>query len=206
MMCLSSVSFAGYPFVQPVSFKPQSTSRRAPVAAKVPWNPMYPPPVEPLVSADNSVFADPFSFSAGFTHQPFSGDFGIIRFNRVLINDGGHYSPQTGIFTVPQDGRYLISGLLTAKQGDHIEVVLSVSNRSVQKLQSSAAHAAGQYGSSASGNCGCGGSVSFSLILPLRKGDRVGLVRTAGQLATTEAREILSTFSAIFLYAPQVNR
>ncbi|KAM7400369.1 hypothetical protein PAMA_004861 [Pampus argenteus] len=193
----------GYPFVQPVSFKPQSTSHQAPVAAKVPWNPMYQPPVESL---DNSGIADPFSFSAGLTQQPFSGDFGIIRFNRVLINDGGHYSPQTGIFTVPQDGRYLISGLLTAKQGDHVEAVLSVSNRSVQKLQSSTGRAADQYGSSASGNCGCGGSVSFSLILPLRKGDRVGLFRTAGQLATTEAREILSTFSGIFLYAPQVNR
>lgn len=108
-----------------------------------------------------------------------------------------------GIFTVPLDGRYLISGLLTAKQGDRVEAVLSVSNRSVHRLQSSAGPEAGQHGGSAGGNCGCGGSVSFSLILPLKKGDRVGLVRTGGQLATTEAREILSTYSAIFLYAPQ---
>ena len=40
----------------------------------------------------------------------------------------------------------------------------------------------------------------------LRKGDRVGLVRTGGQLSTTGAREILSTYSAIFLYAPQDKR
>lgn len=111
-----------------------------------------------------------------------------------------------GIFTVPQDGRYLISGLLTAKQGERVEAVLSVSNRSVQKLQSSAGPADGYHRGPADGHCGCGGSVSFSLILPLRKGDRVGLVRTGGQLATTEAREILSTFSAIFLYAPQAKR
>ncbi|XP_067462365.1 EMILIN-2 [Thunnus thynnus] len=196
----------GYPPLQRTSFNSQSTGRRAPLAAKVAWNPMHQAPVASPVSVDNSAFADPFSFSAGLTQQPFSGDFGIIRFNRVLINDGGHYSPQTGIFTVPMDGRYLISGLLTAKQGDRVEAVLSVSNRSVQKLQSSAGPVAGHYGSSASGNCGCGGSVSFSVILPLRKGDRVGLVRTGGQLATTEAREILSTYSAIFLYAPQANR
>lgn len=49
-----------------------------------------------LVSVDNSAFADPFSFSAGLTQQPFTGDFGIVRFNRVLVNDGGHYSPHTG--------------------------------------------------------------------------------------------------------------
>ncbi|KAF7661891.1 hypothetical protein LDENG_00250710 [Lucifuga dentata] len=196
----------GYPLVQPVSFKPQPTSHQAPAAAKMPWNPMYQAPVESPVSVDNSAFADPFSFSAGLTQQPFSGDYGIIRFNRVLVNDGGHYNPHTGIFTVPLDGRYLIAGLLNAKQGDRIEAVLSVSNRSVQKLQSSAGPVVGQQGDSAAGSCSCGGSVSFSLILSLRKGDRVGLVRTRGQLATTEAREILSTYSAIFLYTPQAKR
>ncbi|XP_071402115.1 EMILIN-2 [Centroberyx affinis] len=194
----------GYPPVQPVSFKPQRN--QAPLAAKLPWNPMYDAPVVSPVSVDSSALADPFSFSAGLTQQPFSGDFGVIRFNRVLVNDGGHYNPQTGIFTVPMDGRYLISGLLTAKQGDRIDAVLSVSNRSVQRLQSSAGQAAGQHGGSAAGSCSCGGSVSFSLILSLRKGDRVSLVRTGGQLATTEAREILSTYSAIFLYAPQAKR
>ncbi|KAF3698800.1 EMILIN-2 Elastin microfibril interface-located protein 2 [Channa argus] len=194
----------GFPPLQPVSFNPQSTGRRVPVAAKVPWNPMYQARAESPVSFDNGPFPDPFSFSAGLTQQPFSGDFGIICFNRVLVNDGGHYNPHTGIFTVPLDGRYLISGLLTAKQGQRVEAVLSVSNRSIQRLQSSAVPVASQR--SAGGDCGCGGSVSFSLILPLKKGDRVGLVRTGGQLATTEAREILSTYSAIFLYAPQAKR
>ncbi|XP_072219810.1 EMILIN-2 [Leuresthes tenuis] len=192
----------GYPPLQPASFRPQSASGR--VAAEVPWNPMYQAPAVSPVSVDSSAFADPFSFSAGLTQQPpFSGDFGIIRFNKVLVNDGGHYSQHTGIFTVPQAGRYLISGLLTAKQGDRIEAVLSVSNRSVHRLQSSAA---GQHGGSAGSSCDCGGTVSFSLILPLSRGDRVGLVRTGGQLATTEAREILSTYSAIFLYASQTDR
>lgn len=77
-----------------------------------------------------------------------------------------------------------------------MEAVLSVSDRSVQRLRSS----------EAAGACSCGGSVSFSLILPLMKGDRVGLLRTGGELATGEAREILSTYSAVFLYAPQARR
>lgn len=37
------------------------------------------------------------SFSAGLTLPPFQGVVGIIRFNEVLVNDGGHYDPQTGI-------------------------------------------------------------------------------------------------------------
>ncbi|XP_056277837.1 EMILIN-2 [Pseudoliparis swirei] len=195
---------AGYPSVQPASFQPQSASHQVPGAAKMPWNPMLRAAVESPVPAD--IDAAPFSFSAGLTQQPLSGDFGFIRFNRVLVNDGGHYNPHTGILTVPLDGRYLISGLLTAKQGDRVEAVLSVANRSVQRLQSSAGPLAGQHGGSAGGDCGCGGSVSFSLILPLRKGDSVGLVRTGGQLATTGAREILSTYSAVFLYAPHDKR
>lgn len=96
-----------------------------PIAAKVPWKPAYQAPIESpgnsgpcaasktitgrsflltcmflaLVSVDNSAFADPHSFSAGLTQQPFSGDFGTICFNRVLVNDGGHYNPHTGTCT-----------------------------------------------------------------------------------------------------------
>lgn len=51
------------------------------------------------VSATESASADTFSFSAGLTQQLRSGDFGVIRFNRVLVNDGGHYSPHTGTTT-----------------------------------------------------------------------------------------------------------
>lgn len=51
------------------------------------------------VAADVSSPADSFSFSAGLTQQARSGDFGVIRFNRVLVNDGGHYSPHTGTWT-----------------------------------------------------------------------------------------------------------
>lgn len=194
----------GYPPSQPAAVGPQlSNGRQVPVAVKQPWNQMY--QANSPVSVDHSAFSEPFSFSAGLTQTHFLGDFGVIRFNRVLVNDGGHYSPHTGIFTAPADGRYLISGLLTAKPGDRVEAVLSVSNRSVQKLQTSTQSPAAP-GGPAVGSCSCGGSVSFSTILPLRKGERVGLVRTRGQLATTEAREILSTFSAIYLYAPQVER
>ncbi|XP_028987886.1 EMILIN-2 [Betta splendens] len=180
----------GYPPLQPASFNPQPSGHRVPKAANVPWNPTYQAPIEPPVSVDSSAFADPHSFSAGLTQKP-SGFFGNICFDTVLVNDGGHYNPRTGIFTVPLDGRYLVSGVLTARQGSRVEAVLSVSDRSVHRLRTSAE----------SGSCGCGGAVSFSLVLPLRRGDRVALVRNLGQLLITQPREILSSYSAVFLYA-----
>ncbi|XP_049602211.1 EMILIN-2 [Syngnathus scovelli] len=189
----------GYPPLQPVSFKPERSSHTGPLVAKVPWNPFYQASLESHgVPVESATVVDPFSFSAGLTLQPFSGEFGIIRFDKVLLNDGGHYSPHTGVFTVPQDGRYLISGLLTAQHGESVEAVLSVSQRSIQRLRSSGA--AGQDA------CACGGSVSFSLVVPLKRGDRVGLLRTSGRLATTEAREVLSIFGALFLYGPPAHR
>ncbi|KAM4727609.1 EMILIN-2 [Anableps anableps] len=190
----------GYPPLQPTPSKPKTTSQGAIETAKVPLIPSNQHTAESPVSADSSISADQFSFSAGLTQSPtFTGNFAIIRFNKVLVNDGGHYSPYTGIFTVPHKGRYLISGMLAAKQGERIDAVLSVSNRSVHRLQSST-RALG------SANCACGGTVSFSLILPLRKGDHVSLVRTGGQLATTNTGEILSTYSAIYLYSPATKR
>ncbi|XP_051902093.1 EMILIN-2 [Hippocampus zosterae] len=193
----------GYPPSQPVSFKPKWSGLTGPLAAQVPWQQWRQAPVQSLgAPVERSALAEPFSFSAGLTLQPFSGEVGIIRFDKVLLNDGGHYSPRTGLFTVPRDGRYLISGLLTAAPGESVEAILSVSRRSLQRFRSSAAAA------SASGRdaCGCGGSVSFGLVVPLKRGDGVGLLRTAGRLATSEAREVLSTFGALFLYGPQDER
>ncbi|KAG1969806.1 EMILIN-2 [Pimephales promelas] len=195
--------FAGAPGYAPVHPVSYDTKQPHSSVVHVPWSPAYQRPIATPVSQQNSL-TDPFSFSAGLTRQTFSGDFGIICFNRVLVNDGGHYNPQTGIFTVPINGRYLVTAVLTAPQGEHAEAVLSVSNRSVQKLDT-----AGYWSGHprlTPDQCSCGGSASFSLILPLRQGDTVALVRTAGKLAISESREILSTFSAIFLYSPQAKR
>ena len=105
------------------------------------------------------------------------------------------------MFTAPLDGRYLVSGVLTAGPGDPLVVTLSADNRSVQKLQSAVPTLLGTRAVSGCG--GCGGSVSFSLVLSLRKGQRVGLMRTAGKLATSDGRVALSTYSGVFLYTPQ---
>lgn len=185
----------GYHPVKPLGYKPHPVP--------VSWNPAHRLSATPVVSERNS-FVEPFSFSAGLTKQTSSGDFGIIHFNRVLVNDGGHYNPETGIFTVPESGRYLVTAVLTAPHAQRIEAVLSVSERSIQKLGT--AGYGGHGGPLASLPCQCGSTASINLVLALRAGDRVALVRTAGTLAVSEAREILSTFSAVFLYSPQAHR
>lgn len=56
----------------------------------------------------NPVSGERVSFSAGLNLLPFPGEVGIIRFNKVLVNDGGHYDPHTGNYynTVPITHRY----------------------------------------------------------------------------------------------------
>uniref|UniRef100_A0A3B4EB59 Elastin microfibril interfacer 2b n=1 Tax=Pygocentrus nattereri TaxID=42514 RepID=A0A3B4EB59_PYGNA len=139
----------------------------------------------------------PVSFSAGLTLLPFSGDVGIIRFNHVLLNDGGHYDPLTGLFTVPTDGRYLLSTVITAQRGARVEAILSVANRNIQKLDTSG---------SGDMECLCGGSASASLILDLKQGQKLGVVMTSGTLAISASTEVLSTFSGVLLHSLPAKR
>ncbi|XP_037312183.2 EMILIN-2 [Pungitius pungitius] len=130
------------------------------------------------------------SFSAGLTLPPPQGRLGIVRFDKVLVNDGGHYDANTGVFTAPRDGRYLLTAVLAARRGERLEAVLSVSGRGVHRL-----------GPAAGDGCDCGGSASLSLVLPLRTGDRAALLVTAGELAASSSSEILSSFSGVLLRA-----
>uniref|UniRef100_A0A8C7KIZ9 Elastin microfibril interfacer 2 n=1 Tax=Oncorhynchus kisutch TaxID=8019 RepID=A0A8C7KIZ9_ONCKI len=147
------------------------------------------------------------SFSAGLNLLPFPGEVGIIRFNKVLVNDGEHYDPHTGIFNVPMEGHYLLTAVLTAQRGARVEAVLSVSNHSIQRLDTAGyLPANGGGGGASSTSCDCGGSASLSLVLTLKRGDRAGLVMTAGKLAISENTEVLSTFSAVLLYPTSSKR
>lgn len=149
-------------------------------------------PVVPIVSVEK------MAFSAGLTLTPFLGDVGIIRFNKVLVNDGGHYDPYTGIFIAPTEGRYLVNAVLVPQRGEKVEAVLSVSNHSIQKLDSTGFYSGATVPHE---QCNCSSMASLSLVLPLKQGDRVGLVLTAGKLAISASSEILSSFSAVLLYA-----
>ncbi|NWS73010.1 EMIL2 protein, partial [Crotophaga sulcirostris] len=141
------------------------------------------------------------SFSAGLTRKPFSSDVGVVHFNKVLVNDGDYYNPNTGIFTSPYEGRYLITAVLAPERDEYVEAVLSVSNASVAQL-----HTAGyrrellEYHKPYSGKQTCGGPGTFHLVLHLKAGDEVNVVVTGGKLAYTDSDEMYSTFSGVLLY------
>ncbi|XP_010883740.2 EMILIN-2 isoform X2 [Esox lucius] len=159
--------------------------------------PASPPSAVPLMPDSPVISGGGVSFSAGLNLQPMAG---FIRFNKMLVNDGGHYNPYTGIFTVPTEGLYLLSAVLTAQRGARVEAVLSVSNRSIQRLDTAGYLPATGGVGAGSTSCDCGGSASLSLVLSLKRGDRAGLVMVAGKLAISEKTEFLSTFSAVLLY------
>ncbi|XP_077411241.1 EMILIN-2 isoform X2 [Vanacampus margaritifer] len=132
------------------------------------------------------------SFSAGLTLPPVDGESGVIRFDAVMVNDGGYYDPRTGVFTAPVDGRYLLSASLAAQPGAKMEAVLSVDRRVIHKLDSTRAAAP----EPCPGGCA---SASLTLVVPMRRGERAALTLTAGKLANAAAH-ILSSFSGVLLY------
>uniref|UniRef100_A0A8B9TP48 EMILIN-2 n=1 Tax=Anas platyrhynchos TaxID=8839 RepID=A0A8B9TP48_ANAPL len=157
---------------------------------------MFLPILGPAAAAASLV-----SFSAGLTQKPFSSDVGVVHFNKVLVNDGDYYNPNTGIFTSPYEGRYLITAVLAPERDEYVEAVLSVSNASVAQL-----HTAGyrrellEYHKPYSGKRTCGGPGTFHLVLHLKAGDEVNVVVTGGKLAYTDSDEMYSTFSGVLLY------
>ncbi|XP_056374493.1 EMILIN-2 isoform X2 [Hyla sarda] len=141
------------------------------------------------------------SFSAGLTEKPSSLDVGFILFNNVLVNDGGHYNPETGIFTAPIEGRYMISAVLTPEHGHHVEAILLVSNVSVAQLDSSGyRRELLEHHKPLSSRPVCSGMGTFNLILNLRAGDEVAIILTGGTLANSDSDEMYSTFSGALLY------
>ncbi|XP_040826484.1 EMILIN-2 isoform X3 [Ochotona curzoniae] len=164
--------------------------------AGAPGYPQSPPVVSPGAPVPSLV-----SFSAGLTQKPFPSDGGVVLFNKVLVNDGDVYNPNTGIFTAPYDGRYLITATLTPERDAYVEAVLSVSNASVAQL-----HTAGykreflEYHRPPGALHTCGGPGAFHLIVHLKAGDGVNIVVTGGRLAHTDFDEMYSTFSGVFLY------
>ncbi|XP_018124014.1 elastin microfibril interfacer 2 S homeolog isoform X2 [Xenopus laevis] len=139
------------------------------------------------------------SFSAGLNGKREPYEVGVIHFNNILVNDGEHYNPLTGIFTAPIEGRYMITAVLTPEQDHHVEAILSVSNISVAQMDTSGyRREILEYHKP--GRPICGGVGTFHLILHLKSGDEVSIVQTGGKLASSSSDEMYSTFSGVFLY------
>uniref|UniRef100_A0A4W3J360 Elastin microfibril interfacer 3 n=1 Tax=Callorhinchus milii TaxID=7868 RepID=A0A4W3J360_CALMI len=146
------------------------------------------------------------AFSAGLTEKPPAADIGVVRFNKILINEGGHYEARTGIFTVPYSGQYLITSVLTPQRNERIEAVLTVSNVSIAQVDTAGYRTELlEIGMDRIEHHPGGGPAVFSLILRLRAGDEVSVVVTSGSLAYAETEELYSTFSGVLLHQSLVH-
>ncbi|KAM4027324.1 EMILIN-2 [Anomaloglossus baeobatrachus] len=141
------------------------------------------------------------SFSAGLTQKSSTFEVGFIPFNNILVNDGEHYNPETGIFTAPIEGRYMLSAVLTPEHNHYVEAVLLVSNVSVAQLDSSGyRRELLEYHRPSTSRPVCSGIGTFNLILNLKAQDEVAIVLTGGKLANSDSDEMFSTFSGVLLY------
>uniref|UniRef100_A0A8C5P4I7 EMILIN-1 n=1 Tax=Jaculus jaculus TaxID=51337 RepID=A0A8C5P4I7_JACJA len=124
---------------------------------------------------------------------------GTVPFDRVLLNDGGYYDPETGVFTAPLAGRYLLSAVLTGHRHEKVEAVLSRSNLGVARIDSGGYEPEGLENKPVAESQPSPGALGvFSLILPLQTGDTVCIDLVMGQLAHSE--EPLTIFSGALLY------
>ncbi|XP_036729629.1 EMILIN-1 [Balaenoptera musculus] len=124
---------------------------------------------------------------------------GTVPFDRVLLNDGGYYDPETGVFTAPLAGRYLLSAVLTGHRHEKVEAVLSRSNLGVARIDSGGYEPEGLENKPVAESQPSPGALGvFSLILPLQAGDTVCIDLVMGQLAHSE--EPLTIFSGALLY------
>ncbi|XP_039566898.1 EMILIN-1 [Passer montanus] len=141
------------------------------------------------------------AFSAALSSQ--RSEPGTVPFDQVLLNDGGAYDPETGTFTAPVPGRYLVSAVLTGHRGEALEAVLSRSGHGIARLDSAGFQPEGlEKGPVAARGPSPGALGVFSLLLPLAAGETLCVDLVSGRLAHAPD-EPLTAFSAALLYGPE---
>uniref|UniRef100_UPI00358FF55A EMILIN-2-like isoform X1 n=2 Tax=Myxine glutinosa TaxID=7769 RepID=UPI00358FF55A len=115
-----------------------------------------------------------------------------IKFNKVLVNDGGHYDPESGIFQIPYDGRYLFLVTISPQRNRSIKATLSVSERRTVHINTWP------------GVPGASGSFPgvANIVLALRAGESVYVENHGGSVAYGEDQP-LSSFTGALLYERQ---
>ncbi|XP_051952563.1 EMILIN-1-like [Xyrauchen texanus] len=136
------------------------------------------------------------SFSAALTRP--QDNAGTIFFNKVMVNEGNVYNPDTGMFTAPVNGRYFFSAVLTGHKNVKIEAVLSKSNYGIARGDSAGYQPEGLEKPMAEAKHTPGSLVLFNIILPMQEGDTVCIDLVTGKLA--HSVEPLTIFSGMLLY------
>ncbi|XP_047677506.1 EMILIN-1b isoform X2 [Tachysurus fulvidraco] len=137
------------------------------------------------------------SFSAALTKPMTSA--GTIVFDKIFVNKGDFYDPQTGIFTAPREGHYFFSAILTGHKNEKIEAVLSKSNYGMARVDSAGYQPEGLENKPVAETKPTPGSLAvFNIILPLQMHDTVCVDLVMGKLA--HSVEPLTMFSGALLY------
>ena len=103
----------------------------------------------------------------------------IIKFDSVRTNIGGHYSPNTGVFTVPRPGLYMLSATVRSTSGKHLHCALWVNDVMYERL----------FGTNNS-------TGSLNTVLQLKKGDRVYIKKDSKH--SNSAERMLGRYWSMF--------
>jgi len=116
---------------------------------------------------------------------PRSSEYRIVRFNVVLTNHGGAYSPSTGVFTVPVNGSYLVGFSGVGYDGQDILLhLVRNGQRQLSAFDNSGCSCCGVSSGPSTSNSAdmssagvtsgrCAGSASNAGIIALERGDRL---------------------------------
>jgi len=84
--------------------------------------------VSPLLSRQRRAVADvAFSVYLSSSQQHLTNE--PIKFDRILLNDGGHYNPYTGAFTAPVTGVYVFSFTFDTTASTFVRLVIDGVNQ-----------------------------------------------------------------------------
>ena len=86
----------------------------------------------------------------------------IFKFDSIKTNIGGHYSPKTGVFTVPRPGLYMLSATVMSTSGKNLHCAFLVNDVVSARL----------FGTNYS-------TGSLNTVLQLKKGDRVYIKKSS---------------------------
>ena len=103
----------------------------------------------------------------------------IIKFDSVRTNIGRHYSPKTGVFTVPIPGLYMLSATVRSTRGKYLHCALWVNDVMYERA----------FGINLS-------TGSLNTLLQLKKGDRVYIKKDSTYSGTSE--RILGRYFSMF--------
>jgi len=98
---------------------------------------------------------------------------GVLRYDRQVFNSGGGMNLKSGVFTAPKAGIYVISFsiLKNGYKFDYMEIILRLNGVGI--------------GSSTAGVNLAANSATLQSTLKLKKGDRVYLWKTKGDLSSS---------------------